>query len=286
MNPKSSLLALGVACSLVAPAFAQSASDAVPALEATPAPDQASATGAPEAATPALAPEAQALPAPLPEPAPLAPTQATPASPGAPVAVVAEGDQDEHGEQKSPCIVGDLCMGPLFSLGAINALGVGAHARYGQHLGFGLDYQWVPTLTFGDASAGWSLVTAEGRWYPFGGAFWMGGGFAYQRFTAAVTGHMNGQDVMLKGALGMPAFKFGLGFMGHDGFVMGIDLDVNVPMGGTHVGFDKLSGPGASFASADTQAKLQTEINSAASKGVKMIPLIPQLNLIRIGYLF
>jgi hypothetical protein len=230
------------------------------------------------------------MPAPLPAAAPLpAPSQAAAgkAKVNTPASVYAEGEEGGvKSDAKNPCAIGKLCLGPMVSLGAINALGVGVHARYGEHLGFGMDYQWVPTLTFGDASAGWSLVTAEARWYPFGGAFWMGGGFAYQSFNAAVVGHMNGADVTLRGHLGMPAFKFGLGFMGHDGFVMGIDLDVNLPLGTSHVSFDKLTGPAAAYADADTQAKLQKEIGTVADKGVKMIPLIPQINLIRVGYLF
>ena len=72
----------------------------------------------------------------------------------------------------------------MLSLGLINPLGIGAHARYGENFGFGFDYQFLPTLTFSNASAGWSLITVEARWYPFGGSFFLGGGFGYQNFNA------------------------------------------------------------------------------------------------------
>jgi len=177
----------------------------------------------------------------------------------------------------------------VLTLGLINPLGIGAHARYGKFVGFGIDYQVFPTFSVGGASAGWSLFTAEGRWYPFGGAFWLGGGFAYQIFKASVTatvqsGGMPAGDVKVTGTLGMPAFKLGFGFMGHDGLVIGIDLDANIPLGGTHVKFDAPTGSGA-FPGVDV-SNLQDKINNAAKKGVKAIPFVPQINLLRIGYLF
>lgn len=302
MKTTRPLLTIALLGSLAAPGLAQPFAPLPPAPEATPpaaAPAPDSAPDAvpmppPEAApsdmpaTPAEAPPS-ALPAPLPEAPPPASTAAA-APVAAPVAAPAAPPTESESQAKEPeskCLIGDLCVGPLFTLGAINALGLGAHARYGKYVGFGLDYQWFPNVTVGDASAGWSLVTGEGRWYPFGGAFWLGGGLALQTFRAGVTGHTSLGDVGLNGKLTMPAFKLGLGFMGHDGFVMGIDLSANIPLGGTHVGFAPLSGAAANIPEGQQMRdQLQQKINDAANKGVKLIPFIPQLNLVRIGYLF
>jgi hypothetical protein len=303
MTTKRLLLALVLSSWLAVPTLAQPFAPLPPAAEAAPPGIDATPEAAPTPeGAPAVAPEEQpapadgasappvapeALPAPLPEPLPEPAVQPAPLPP--PAAVTPPRPEEENRvpeEPKQKCVIDELCLGPVLTLGLINVLGVGAHARYGQYFGFGIDYQWVPTFSVGDASAGWSLITGEARWYPFGGAFWLGGGIAYQTFTASVTGHMNNMDVILKGTMGMPAFKLGLGFMGHDGFVMGIDIDANIPLGGTRVHFDPLSGPGAPFANLITQGKLQKDINDAANKGVKLIPIIPQINLLRIGYLF
>ena len=86
----------------------------------------------------------------------------------------------------------------------------------------------------------------------------------------------------------MPALKLGLGFMGHDGFVMGIDLGFQIPLGSTDVEFEvRTNGGGAmqrrtAGAMVDTQGDMQ----DGADAAISLIPFIPQLNLLRFGYLF
>jgi hypothetical protein len=268
-----------------APADAAPA-DAAPADGAAVTPDAAAAP-APELqpltegqAEEAPAPLPEAVPAPAPAPAPVvaAPPPAEPSPMGE--------DTGENPPSKQ-CALGKLCMGPVLSLAVINPLGFGAHARYGEHFGFGLDYQFLPTVGVNNVSAGWSLFTVEGRWYPFGGAFFLGGGFAYQsaHMSATINSGLPGTQFAVKGNISMPALKFGLGLMGHDGFVMGIDLALNVPLGSTNVNFQMPTGVAAGPA-ADMVATAHKNINDTASKGIKALPFIPQLNLIRVGYLF
>ena len=239
-----SMLVLALCVGLAAPAFAQSAAPSAPETEAAPAADAAPAAPADEApaeAAPAISPadaaaaspelqplmegQAEEAPAPMPEATPVPAPAPAPVVAAPPPAEPMPADEAGEAPPKAQCALGELCMGPVLSLAVINPFGFGAHARYGEHLGFGLDYQFLPTIPFGDVSAGWSLVTVEGRWYPFGGAFWLGGGFAYQ--AAHMSMKVNdgfGSSFDVKGNLSMPAIKFGLGLMGHDGFVMGIDL--------------------------------------------------------------
>jgi len=180
-----------------------------------------------------------------------------------------------------------ICIGPVLTFGVINVIGFGAHARYRENWGFGIDYQFFPSITVSGTSANWSLFTAEGRWYPWGGAFFLGLGFGFQTFTASMTQEMPSGTVALEGSIGMPALKLGLGFMGGEGFVMGIDLGLNIPLGGNSVDFDPPTGlDDGSAESAAQVAELRRQINDAADKIVKVIPVVPQLNLIRIGYLF
>jgi hypothetical protein len=303
MKRSRSIVVLALCVGLAAPAFAQSAAPTAP--EASPAPAAAS-DAAPADGIPAISPE-DAAAAPAPELQPMTEGQAEEAAPApmvapaaipapAPAPVVAApppaeptpaDEAGEEGRKDKPCALGKLCMGPVASVAVINLIGFGAHARYGEHFGFGLDYQFMPTLGLGDVSAGWSLVTVEGRWYPFGGAFFLGGGFAYQEvhMAAKITTGLPGEAFTIKGNLSMPAFKFGLGLMGHDGFVMGIDLALEVPLGGTNVNFTMPPEAAASPA-AGMVADAHNKINDAANKSVKMVPVVPQINLLRIGYLF
>jgi hypothetical protein len=184
-----------------------------------------------------------------------------------------------------PCTFGEFCFGPLVTLGAFDPLGVGAHLRYGRYLGFAIDYQFLPThIDIGVASSTWSLFTVEGRVYPFGNAFFVAGGFGYQRFTASAHQMTPAGDVGLSGSLGMPSLKLGIGFMGHDGFVLGADIGFNVLLGNPNVEFGTPTGPGASYQTGTLG--LREDVNDIADRAVRTFPVIPQLNLIRMGYLF
>jgi hypothetical protein len=307
MKSQRSLLVLALCMGLAVPAFAQSV-EAPSDPEAAPMADQVDPEAAPAEAAPAVAPsdaaaaselqpmmegqpEEAPAPAPAPEAAP-APAPAPVIAGPAPAEPTPVGEREERGPDEAPnhkCALGDLCMGPVLSLAVINPFGFGAHARYGENWGFGLDYQFLPTVGVQDVSAGWSLVTVEGRWYPFGNAFFLGTGFAYQsaHMSAKINGGIPGAEMAVKGNLSMPAWKFGLGFMGHDGFVMGIDLALAVPLGGTNVNFQMPSSAAAADPTAAAMiADAHKKINDAANKGIKLLPFVPQLNLIRIGYLF
>lgn len=287
------LFVLALACSLGGRASAQSAAD-MPVEPSMAAPVDTAGDelqpmdyAAPEPVT-VIQPEVEPLPVAAPEPARAPEPQTAPAPatvPAAAPAVASEPMAGEAGEDDEParCALGELCIGPVLSLGAINPLGFGVHARYGEYLGFGIDYQFLPTLTFSSASASWSLFTVEARVYPFGGSFFLGGGFGYQSLNASASmTDPAGGIVSAEGSVGVPALKLGLGFMGRSGFVFGIDLGFNVPLGSTDVEFAGI----ASSASPETMADLRQQIKDAAETGINLAPFIPQLNLLRFGYLF
>jgi hypothetical protein len=265
MNQKfRSLLTLALMTALAAPALAQ---------EAAPAPAEAAPAAAPTEAAPAP----DAAPAPEAAPAAAAPAEAT-----APAAqpVAPPPAEDEAGENQ--CVLGKLCFGPVLTLGLFNPLGIGVHARYGDYFGFGIDYQFLPSITVSGAGAGIGLLTIDGRIYPFGGAFFLSGGLAFQSasFTAKASTSAGKEDI--DGTISIPAFKLGLGFMGHDGFVMGIDLAFGIPLGSSDVEFDTHG-----LAKTDPEiAKAMKDIEDGADVVVKALPVLFQLNLLRIGYLF
>jgi hypothetical protein len=192
-----------------------------------------------------------------------------------------EAETGEENEDAPKCALKDLCLGPVLSLGLVNVVGFGAAARYGDHVGFAIDYQFMPSLGFGDVSASWSLFTMEARWHVGGSAFWLGGGFGLQSFSAEGAVGSGANTMKVEGTVSIPALKLGLGVMGRDGFVMGIDLGFNIPLGGTDVGFS-----GADPDVYPEAITAQNDIKDAAEKGINLIPVIPQFNVLRIGYLF
>lgn len=183
------------------------------------------------------------------------------------------------------CAFNQLCFGPMVTLGAIAPLGFGAHLRYGRYFGFAADYQFLPTrIDIATTSSTWSLITVEGRVYPFGGMIFFSGGFGYQRFAATARQMTPVGPVWLSGSLGMPALKLGFGVMGESGFVLGADIGFNILLGHSKVHFDTPTGPGAAYQYG--AIGLQAEIDDMADNAMDKIPIIPQVNLLRMGYLF
>lgn len=191
-------------------------------------------------------------------------------------------EQEREDEDKVMCVAGEMCLGPVFSLGLLNVVGIGAHARYGEYAGFGLDFQFIPTVGPADGNFSTLLFTANGRFYPFGGSFFLGGGFAYQ--SVSIEAKIG--DTTAAGSMGMPQIMLGLGFMGHDGFVMGIDLALGIPLGGSDVVIDSSAPAGAPADQVASYNEAVGNLRDVADKAIKVLPVLPQLNLLRVGYLF
>ncbi|MDD9937407.1 MAG: hypothetical protein OXT09_27600, partial [Myxococcales bacterium] len=187
----------------------------------------------------------------------------------------------------APCAFGELCLGPVFTLGGFNPFGIGVHARYGELWGFGFDYQFLPDVTIKDSSLGMSLFTIDGRLYPLKGAFFLSAGLAFQGINGTATGTSidtsTGETIEIRaeGDVTIPMLKLGIGLLGHDGFVVGIDLALGIPLGGTAVDFE-----GNGTGTEDDIQVLEDNVQDAADTLIDILPVIPQLNLLRIGYIF
>lgn len=183
------------------------------------------------------------------------------------------------------CLLGGVCLGPVLSLGLPNLFGVGGHLRIGPYFGAALDYQALPTLHLSGVAAGASLLTAEGRIYPFGGSFFLAGGFGYQR----VVGRASKDQIAIQAEVDVPTFKVGIGFMGHDGFVAGIDLGLLFPLAGTDIRLRMTAPAPAGILQSQLDAnvaRLQQDARSGVRQVLHMLPFLAQLNVLRIGYLF
>jgi hypothetical protein len=78
-----------------------------------------------------------------------------------------------------------------------------------------------------------------------------------------------------------------IGFVGHDGFVLGADIGLLFPLGSTKVDLrdmsGKLRGNGVAQAQVD-HSKDRDE--DRVNKLLAQMPMFMQVNLIRLGYLF
>lgn len=213
---------------------------------------------------------------------------AAPADLGVPAA--GQGTQAPRARRAAgPCLLGPLCLGPVFSLGLPNPLGIGLQVRFTEFFGAGFDYQVMPTISPQSASVGWSLLSVEGRLYPLGGSLFVSGGISIQQFFGR--GTVNAPDpqnpqrtapVTLRGSVTIPALKLGAGLMGRDGFVLGMDVALLVRLSGTRLSFEAENG----IADIEEIQKAQADIEDAASMVLDSLPFLVQFNIVRIGYLF
>lgn len=221
--------------------------------------------------TPNAQSAAAAAPVTMPEPA-------TPARENAPEA--SEGESDAAGS----CALGQLCAGPVLALlGPPNLVGAGLHLRFGRYLGAGVDYQFLPNVNVSPVTFGANLMSVNARVYPFGGAFFLGGGFAYQSINAT----LRDGDVVVGAKTAFPAATANIGFMGRSGFILGADLGLMFPLSSTRVTVEDKSGKLAQSGVSQEQIdSTKQDAQDRLSKVMNAMPVFFQVNLIRVGYLF
>lgn len=213
--------------------------------------------------------------------------EAAPApSQSATAAVTATTFEPEAGDENydSGCALKPVCVGPVFSLfGPPNIVGGGIHARIGRYLGVGVDYQVLPTLNLNPISFGASLLSANARVYPFGGAFFVSGGMGYQAYR----GQIRDGDITISARTGFPAVIASLGFMGKSGFVLGADLGLLFPLGTLRATVqDENNALAQSGIPQEDIDSARSDAESIANKALNKLPLLVQVNLLRVGYMF
>jgi hypothetical protein len=187
-------------------------------------------------------------------------------------------------ERGTHCLLGELCLGPVLTAGALDALGFGAHART-DYWGVGIDYQLIGFRSEGIPTH-LSLLTVEGRLYPMAGAFFLAGGLAWQHATFqghvvyTVDPRIPPIDTEVHGTVSVPVLKLGIGFMGRSGFVMGIDLAFGLQLGRTRVSFQ------SDLPRIPEVIAIEDKIRKRGDTFVRSLPFLLQLNLIRMGFLF
>jgi hypothetical protein len=191
-------------------------------------------------------------------------------------------DERALATKKGPCLLRDICFGPILTFGVLDVLGAGIQVR-SNYWGVGFDYQFI-SFTAQRIPITLSLLTFEGRVYPFAGAFFLAAGIAWQHagLSGDVTYSDNNGDVtaQARGKINIPVLKLGIGFMGRSGLVLGIDLAFGIQLGGRTVEFS------TSLPRVQEVIAVEDKIRQRADDWVGALPFLLQLNLIRIGYLF
>ena len=201
----------------------------------------------------------------------------------APAPALHEPTDEPESKTEAGCALSSVCVGPVVALlGPPNLIGGGLHARFGKYLGVGVDYQALPTLNFNPISLGTSLVSGNVRVYPFGGAFFLSGGMGYQ----TLKGQIKDGDISVGARAGFPAAMASFGFMGRNGFVLGADLGLLFPIGGIHA---RISNDSSLSQSAVPQSEIdaaRVKVENRVNQVLEAVPLLVQVNLLRLGYLF
>jgi hypothetical protein len=170
--------------------------------------------------------------------------------------------------------------------GVLNVFGIGLQART-DYWGFAFDYQFI-SLGYKDVDGDLSLITIEGRAYPFGDAFFLSAGFAWQNVALESIVHATVEgfaaDVDVQGSVNIPVFKVGLGFGGRDGFVFGIDLGIGFRVASADVKLETDLDP--LIKATPEFIKAEAEFRQAANNWVEWLPFTLQLNVLRLSYLF
>jgi hypothetical protein len=187
-------------------------------------------------------------------------------------------------DRRTRCLLGGFCFGPILTLGVLDVFGIGVQGR-SDYWGLAFDYQFVHFTTQG-VSVGLSLLTVEGRIFPFGNAFFLSAGLAWQRANLSKHVSYAGDsqvppiEAELSGRINVPVFKLGLGFMSRSGLIIGVDFALGIQLGANTVEFS------SNLPQIQQVIAAQDKIRNRAAKFVTSLPFLLQANLIRIGYAF
>jgi len=261
-----------------------------PAVAAPPpvaAPRPAVAAAPPEPAVPPAPPADVPVPAPPmapPEPLPPELTIETPPPPPSP--------PPEPAPEANPMRLG-LMVGILSFPRPLEAEVV---LKMGRWFGLGLEGSFLPTLRAPGDAASLDLKAVQGmfRWYPFGGAFFLGAGLGYQNFIGSLGQTVDGGDLQVSADMSGPYFAPQLGWMWitDSGFSVGVTLGLQVPIPREPVVSSTYNGqpvPGMPTASVsqnviDTAHSNESSVRSIA-KFIVRYPF-PEIDLLRVGLFF
>lgn len=130
---------------------------------------------------------------------------------------------------KASGLLPGMVIGPKLALLPFpGAFGVGLEAKFQNLVGVGLDYNFIPTVDFGDVKAGYNDFALSGRVFPWKGRFHLGLALGRRNFFAKASDSVTGQDIKIEVKSVYLAPEIGWRFVWGSGFFMGVDLGYQI----------------------------------------------------------
>ncbi len=194
-----------------------------------------------------------------------------------------EEDFGEYGKPRG--VFGDVTLGPAMSLFAVpHPLYLGLEGKYKNAIGFGAGYGFIPTLRFKDVSMAVSAPSANLKWFPFGGALYLGMAVGTQTIKATKSQVILGTKVDAEVEVNSSYYTPSLGWrwVWNSGFFMGLDFGWQIATGAeTQLTTNVRS---LVILATSEYATLESEVKKAGNDvGNKALP---SLSLIHFGWLF
>lgn len=190
---------------------------------------------------------------------------------------------DNVSTNKQPCLLTPVCLGPMATLfSTLGTFGIGIRASYGDFLGASIDYQTLPTIHFAKFSIGTGMFSATARVYPLKGKFFVGAGFGYLHYFLRV----RSDEIDAEARVGVPIGLINVGFNGRSGFVFGMDAGLVLPLKKMRATVTATPGEGVPDIAQEQLEDERQDAESEINKTLGKIPILLQLNLVRIGYIF
>ena len=238
--------------------------------------------------------------APAPPPAPIIPPTLAPTQTPGPTPIALPGPVPETPppppERAAPEREREPIWRPAILVGLIafpRPIEVEALIKVRRTLALGVQYSVLPTLSLPDDAASLQLDAAQGtfRWFPFGGVFYLGGGFGYQRLRASIGQTIDGGGLRVVADMSTFFVSPQLGWLWftHSGFSIGLNLGVQIPFPrepnvDVTYGGQPLPSQGAPAnvaSAADNDRKQVADV----ARVIMRYP-IPNIDLLKIGFAF
>lgn len=164
---------------------------------------------------------------------------------------------------KDPLIPGVHLGVKLTAIGVPVPFRAGLEAKWLNLFGAGIDYGFLPSLSFSNVSVKMSGIGGALRFYPWRRAFFLGVGFGKQNFKGSMTDTFSGAPatVTLDFDTTYIAPQLGWRWCGESGFFFGMELGVQIPMSTSSTTSTDVPG----FDSTAQGAALITQINDKAN---------------------
>lgn len=189
-------------------------------------------------------------------------------------------------------LLGPVTLGPSVSLALPSPINLGVEGRFLDHLGFGVNYGFLPEFTFSGAKLKLTSFDARVRVFPFGGAFFLGTSLGRQSITASnttvttVSGQSVTSTVSLDANTVYATPSIGWRWGGRKGFVFGIDFGYQVSLSSSSTLATTFSDP---LAQAAVEADPEYAKNKADAEKVGRDvgdASLPAFTALHISYLF